>query len=204
MIRPFACLALVVSFAHVTGQAADPLKVGDAVPGPFRMYVANDTRFEKGNPNLRTGRMHCYICEAELNPTVAIFARTPAAADAPAIKVAKALNPLITEQKANRLGAFVAFLTLGKEYQLEDGRDAKAKQVAETAIQADAKNVPFGLAAGKSPQTDLYSLQDGHDLTIVFFDRMKVVQIWTFTADAGPDDAKLKEMAKAIADHVKK
>jgi hypothetical protein len=225
MIRSFLGLAAVLSLV-TAGRSQDvkPLKVGDAMPGPFRMFVAYDGRFSTGpapqgdaavpmksaaddrklHPNDRTDRMHCYICEAELNPTIAIFARTPAAADAPAVTVAKAISPLVSDYKANRLGSFVAFLTLGKEYQLEDGRDEKANTVRETAKQANAPNVPFGLAAGKSGQTDLHGLQEGHDLTIILFDRMKVVQIWTFAADQPPDDAKIKELTAAIVNHVKK
>jgi hypothetical protein len=202
VIRSLICLAVSASAAFA--QGGKPLKTGDAIPGPFRMFVVSDARFEKDSPNLRTNRIHCFVCEAELNPTIAVFARTPPAADVPGLKIAKALHPLVGEFKAERLGAFVAFLSLGKEFQLEDGREAKAKALADLATQNDAKNVPIGLAAGKSEATDLYGLGEGDDVTIIFFDRQKVLNVWTFAADKAPDEAKLKELADTVRKHLKK
>ena len=196
-------MAVLVS-SSAFAQGGKPLEPGNAVPGPFRMFVAADDRFDAKNPNVRTGKMHCFICEADLNPTIAVFARSVATADAPAVKLAGAVNELVNAHRADKLGAFVAFLTLAKEYPEEDGRDAKAQAVKDVAAQAKTTGVPFGLAAGKSAATDLYGLQESADITVIFFDRMKVVKTWTFPADKPPTADSFKEISDVVKAKLKK
>jgi hypothetical protein len=202
-VRMLSLMAVLVS-SSAFAQSGKPLEPGNAVPGPFRIFVAADDRFDAKNPNVRTGKMHCFICEADLNPTIAVFARSAAAADAPAVKLAGALNELVNAHRADKLGAFVAFLTLAKEYQDEDNRDKKAQDVKDVAAQAKTTGVPFGLAAGKSAATDLYGLKDSDDITVIFFDRMKVVKSWTFTADKPPTADDFKAIGDAVKAKLKK
>lgn len=203
-VRILSLLAALISMPVAAQDAGKALKAGDAVPGPFRIFVAADDRFDAKNPHVRTGKMHCFICEADLNPTIAVFARSAAAADAPAVKLAGSLNELVNAHRADKLGAFVAFLTLAKEYQEEDGRDAKAQAVKDVAAQAKTTGVPYGLAAGKSAATDLYGLQESNDITVIFFDRMKVVKVWTFTADKPPKADNFKEISDEVKKRLKK
>lgn len=197
-LRPFLYVLLLTTPA-MGQESGKTLKAGDPMPGPFRMFVVTDERFDAKSPNIRTGKLHCFVCEAELNPTVAVFSRSAASTESPALKVAGALNELVNTHRADRFGAFVAFLTLAKDYQEEEGRDEKAKVVRDVAAQAKLTGVPFGLAAGKSAATDLYGIKESDDLTVIFFDRMKVVKIWSFTADKPPS----AEDIKAITDTVK-
>lgn len=198
-VRPLFFLALLATPA-LAQDGGKPLNVGDAIPGPFRVFVTSDDRFDSKSPNVRTGKMHCFICEAELNPTVAVFSRSVPTAESPVIKVAATLNELVTAYRSDRFGAFVAFLTLAKDYPEEEGRDEKANKVKDVAAQAKTTGVPYGVAAGKSAATDLYGLQESDDITIIFFDRMKVIYKKTFTADKPPTADDLK----ALTDEVKK
>lgn len=203
-VHTLTLMAALVTTSAIAQDAGKPLKKDDPVPGPFRIFVAADDRFDAKNPNVRTGKMHCFICEADLNPTIAVFARSAAAADGPAVKLAGALNELVNAHRADKLGAFVAFLTLAKEYQEEDGRDAKAQAVKDVAAQAKTTGVPFGLAAGKSAATDLYGLKESDDITVIFFDRMKVVKTWTFTADKPPTADDYKKISDEVKAKLKK
>lgn len=203
ILRPFV-FALLLSTPAFAQVGEKSLKVGDAMPGPFRTFVVADGRFDAKSPNLRTGKLHCFICEAELNPTVAVFSRTAAAAETPALKVAGTLNELVNAHRADRFGAFVVFITLAKDYQEQVGRDDKAKEVRDVAAQAKLTGVPFCLAAGKSTATDLYGLQESDDLTIIFFDRMKVIQKWTFTVEKPPTADDLKKLTDAVKGQLKK
>jgi hypothetical protein len=202
-VRAIALLFLSATPA-LAQDGGKALKPKDAVPGPFRVFVVSDDRFPAGNPNGRAGKMHCYVCEAELNPTVAVFARVPPTTESPSVKVAAALNDLVEKNRAVRFGAFVAYLTLAKEYPEEEGRDDKAKAVRDVAAQVKLAGVPFGLAAGQSAATDLYGLKATDDLTVVFFDRTKVVKAWSFAADKPPTAGDIKTMTDEITATLKK
>ncbi|MFO0935846.1 MAG: hypothetical protein U0798_04925 [Gemmataceae bacterium] len=206
-LRPSLLILSLLSFVSAPALAQDAgksLKAGDPMPGPFRMFVVSDERFDAKSPNIRTGKLHCFVCEAELNPTVAVFSRTTAATESAAVKMAGMLNELVNTHRTDRFGAFVAFLTLAKDYQEEDGRDEKAKVVRDVAAQAKLTGVPFGLAAGKSAATDLYGLKETDDLTVIFFNRMKVVKVWTFSADKPPTAEDLKAISDTIKEKLKK
>lgn len=202
-LRPLALLILTATpaFAQEGGKA---LKAKDAIPGPFRVFVVSDDRFPAGSPNGRAGKMHCFVCEAELNPTVAVFSRSQPTAESPALKVAAALNELVDKNRASRFGAFVAFLTLAKEYPEEEGRDKKAEDVRAVATQVKLAGVPFGLAAGQSDATERYGLKASDDLTVIFFNRTKVIDVWPFPADKPPTAGDIKTMTDTITATLKK
>lgn len=174
------------------------------VPAPFRAFVVYDRRTEyksdkEHDPKNKTGRMHDFITENGLNPTVAVFARTtPGAADAPAAKLAQKLSALVGDRRADRLGAFVSFLTLAKEYPDDDQRAEKAGLVLKLAEATKADNVPFTLAGALSEQVKAFNLDEKNDITVVFYDRMAVKQTWTFAADKPPTDADTQGIVAAV------
>jgi hypothetical protein len=187
--------------AAATAAAAQDPPAGSPkpVPGPFRAFIVSDQRSDPKDPQNRTGMMHDLVTENGLNPTVAVFARTtPQAADAPLAKLVRQLDGLAQKYRADRLGAFVIFLTLGKEYPEDEQRDEKAKAVRDLAEQLKAQNVPFALAAGGGEPAKAWGLQEGHDVTVVLYNRLRVVQAWTFAADKPPSDEDLKKIADAI------
>jgi hypothetical protein len=143
--------------------------------------------------------MHDFVTENGLNPVVAVFARsTPAAADGPTAKLAQKLSNLVNERRADRLGAFVSFLTLAKEYPDDDQRGEKAGAVLKFAEATKADSVPFTVAAAASDAVKAFNLQEGHDVTVIFYDRMTVKQMWTFAADKPPTDADVLAVVDAV------
>ncbi|CAN5550998.1 hypothetical protein BH11PLA2_BH11PLA2_05350 [soil metagenome] len=189
-----------------------PLKAGDPVPANFRAFVAADERFEKGSPRNRISKMHDLVTDNGLNPVVVVFSRQDtapdkAATDQPVAKATSALaselSRLVTKYKPDRLGAFVNFITLDKEYQEQENRDPKAIATAALSAQLQTGNVPFTLAAKKSANTAAWGLDDKADITVVYYDRMVVKNVWTFAADKPPTAEDIKAIAAAVETDLK-
>lgn len=202
MTRTLCLLAVAGPLAFAQSKPA-----GDAIPSSFRAFVAADDRFEKGSPRNRAEKMHCLVVDNALNPVVAVFSRIPpmVGADKPTAnpevaKLASKLNELVTDKelKAVRFGAFVIFLTLGKEYPEDDKRDESAKQAKDLSAQLKTLGVPFALAPGKSEATAEWGIADKDTLTVVFYREMKTIQKWTFTADKPLGDDDVKAIAAAV------
>jgi hypothetical protein len=194
--RVFGLLALTagsLSVAFAQEKAA-------MVPTGFRAFVAADDRYEKGSPRNRADKMHDLVTDNALNPVVAVFSRQPPGATPEVSKLAVKLNELATDKelKAGRLGAFVAFLTLGKEYPEDEKRDEAAKQAKDLSAQLKTLAVPFAVAAGKSEQVTAWGIGDKDTLTVVFYREMKVLQRWTFTTEKPLGDDDVKAIAAAV------
>jgi hypothetical protein len=192
-------------------QASAPPSPGAAVPAGFRAYVVVDDRYapkvsppkrqDDRDPRDRTRMMHDLVVEHGLNPTVAVFTRTRPAQDAPAARLAQQLDPLVERHRANNFGAFVVFLTLDREFPLDDRRtaegqflrDLEAEAVRTLADTLKTPRVPFALAARESPQAAAWGIGD-HDLVVVLYDRLKVVRAWAFPAGQAPTDEQVKEI----------
>ncbi len=189
-----------VALAMGTVAFAQEPKPTATVPGNFRSFVVTDERFDKGSLRNRAGKMHCLVSDNGLYPVVAVFSRTtPDKTDAGLSKLVVRLDKLVVDHRAERLGAFVIFLTLGKEYPEDDQRDIKAKSAADLSAQLKTGNVPFGVAASKSDAVSAWEIADADDLTVTLYSKMKIVKKWTFAADKPIGD----EEAKAIEDAVK-
>jgi hypothetical protein len=205
--RLFRALGLVAVGSLAFAQDAKPVPA-DAIPSSFRAFVAADDRFEKGSPRNRADKMHCLVVDNALNPTVAVFSRLPPmlatgaqpVANPEVSKLATKLNELVTDKelKAQRLGAFVMFLTLGKEYPEDDKRDEAAKQAKDLSAQLKSLGVPFALAPGKSESTAAWAIGEKDTLTVVFYREMKTLQKWTFTAEKPLGDDDVKAIAAAV------
>ena len=192
-----------IVLAQDDAPTAKPLKAGDAVPGNFRAFLAADARFEKDSPKNRVAKMHDLIADNGLNPVLGVFSRTAPAADTPVARLAKQMSALVTTFKPERLGAFVIFLTLDKEYQEEDNRDPKAEAAANLSAQLQTGNVPFGLAAKSSKATAAWGLSDKEEVVVVFYNRMIVKKIWSFTAEKPPTDEDLKVINAYVESELK-
>lgn len=202
-----ATLAVVSGLVFAQDPAvktAPPMNPGDSLPGPFRSYIVTDERVDAKSPRNRTNKLHCLICEADLNPTVAVFLRSvPGDANSAAVKLLKGLDSLVSEYKTERAGAFAIFLTLSSEYPLDDARDEKAKQVKDLATQLKVPNVPLGLAAGKADAAIAYGIKEDQDLTVILFNRAKLVKRWGFTSEKPPTDADVAAVISAAKEIVK-
>jgi hypothetical protein len=208
-------LAGLVAGVAVQGQDEKALlAAGVPVPAGFRAHIVADDRFapkvsppkrqDDRDPRDRTKMMHDLVVEHGLNPTVAIFARGKLEKDTPAARLAQALDPVIAKHRANNLGAYLVFLTLDKEFPQDDRRDDKgqflrdqqADAIRALATELKTPRIPFGLAAGKSPQAVAWGIGE-NDLVVVLYDRMKVARAWTFPAGQAPTDEQIKEIATA-------
>lgn len=198
--RLFGLLALAAgSLSVAVGQPPKAAPAG-MIPTGFRAFVAADDRYEKGSPRNRADKMHDLVTDNALNPVVAVFSRQPPGTTPEVSKLAVKLNELATDKelKAGRFGAFVAFLTLGKEYPEDEKRDEAAKQAKDLAAQLKTLAVPFAVAAGKSEQVDAWGIGEKDTLTVVFYREMKVLQKWTFTTEKPLGDEDVKAIAAAV------
>jgi hypothetical protein len=179
------------------------------------------------DPRNRQGQIHCLVCEAGLAPVVAIFARADLDTlqpDSGLGKLTKRLDELIPKYRSDKLAGFVMFLRLeggtkvvtvktkladgseaetkveqDLEFPDDEKRDVHAKKIEAFAAALDVPNVPFGLAAEKSKALTAWGVQDTDEVTVIFYQRMRVVgQPWRFARDADLTDAKIDEMLKAV------
>jgi hypothetical protein len=191
-----------VALAAAVGAAQTP--GGEAVPAGFRSYVVTDDRFPPKpaadpkakptpDPRTRTNKMHDLVVEHGLNPTLAVFARTPPGPDVPAARLVQQLHPLMEKElRGTNFGAFVVFLTLDAPYPDDEMRGVKADAVRDLAAQLKAPRIPFGLAPAKSDQTDAWKV--GDDTTAVLYNQMRVVRRWDKV-----DDAAIKDILATVA-----
>lgn len=196
--------AMIVSVAASGGSAQEPAATAESVPGTFRSFIAADPRFPIDNVRNRQDKMHCLVCEAGLNPVVAVFTRTEPAAltdDSPLGKLIKALGRptvndgttrdpggFVAKHRAANAAAFVIFLTLEKPYPEDERGDAtkglvrqeQAQALKSAAEQLQAPGVPLGLAAAQSPSTQAWKLAPDTETAVVVYNRMKLVNRWNF------------------------
>lgn len=226
MPRPWLAAAFVLGSAALATPAQDTKPA--PVPGPFRVYVVADNRFEaksksadkadkdkpaERDPRDRTNKLHDFVIEQGQNPVVVVLTRTGPTEDGPGAKVAKELAKLYADKSlgGTSLGAFVAFLMLENEYAADDQRtpdggfvrEDKAKQVRALSDAVAAPRVPFGLAARTSPQATTWGLTDTDDTVVVVTNKTRVVKRWAFPA-GGLDDAALKAILDVARAEAKK
>jgi hypothetical protein len=225
----FALLAAITAFAQEPAKVEAP-----AVPSSFRSYIVMDKRTYDGEPKIvvdpvnmiakhvyvkdpkrdpknRTEKMHDLVSDNALNPTLAVFCRsTPKAEDALA-KLTLELRRILRNEKykAMNFGAYVVFLTLDKDFQLDDKRDEADAAIFNWGTEVGKDNPPavdpvskkklpggiegvvLGLAGKSSEPVKAWDIGDNDDVTVVLYHRLKVVQRWKFEAGKfGDDDAK--------------
>lgn len=179
------------------------------------------------NPKNRQDKIHCLVCEYGLNPVVAVFVRADAkalAADTGVGKLTKGIDALIAKNRADKVAGFVAFLRLESgtktvtvktkgpggteveekveqylEYPDDEKRDEYAKDIRMLSDAVNAPNVPFGLAAEKSPANSAWKINDTDEVTVVYYYRMRIIgKPWAFAKAADLTDEKIAEILKTI------
>lgn len=220
--RTFGMIGLAGLFAGLAIAQEPPTTLPPtgpaAVPGTFRSFLVVDDRTPKTDVRNRAGKMHCLVVENGLSPVTAVFTRTDPAkvVGTPLEGLLKQLNDSVAKNRATNAAAFAVFLTLEKEYPLED-REVEAKDkddnpikapirpllvkaVADLAGQLKLPNIPFGLASGaveekdKPGQLTAWGIKDEDETVVVVYHRMKVVKRWAFTATKPPTDADVKDI----------
>jgi len=207
-----------------------PPATASTVPGTFRSFIAVDKRFPLENVRNRQDRMHCFICEAGLNPVVAVFTRADPTTVTPDSALGKLIQALgrprieaemigapardpggfVAKYRAANAAAFVIFLALEKDYPEDTRGEAVKGLVRDQIVQSlraaaeplNAPLVPFGLAASESPSTEAWKLDPGQDTTVVVYNRMKLIKRWDFTADKPLDDQAIAEILETAENAV--
>ena len=132
-------------------------------------------------------------------------------------KLIKATDLLLPKYRGDKLSGFVMFLQLeggtklvkvtqpdgsvvmeelDLEYPDDEKRDVYAKDIKDFSNAVKATTLPFGLAPVKSKSTAAWKLGDADDVTVVIFNRLRVVKRWALKADAIGDE-QVKEILAA-------
>ena len=204
-----------ITLNSMPAQDDKPKSATDSVPSSFRSYVVVDDRFppkmapvkraEDRDPRDRTHKMHCFVCEQALNPVLAIFTHAKPEEASAAAKLAKQLDPVVKDLRSSSFSAFVIFLTLEKEYPLDDLRNAtggfvreeRAAEVEALGKQLATPRIPFGLAARVSQSTNDWGIGEADETVVVLYNRMKVIKRWSFPAGP-PSDGEIKTILDTV------
>lgn len=206
-----------------------PFRAYIVVDDRFPPKVAGSPKAEDRDPKNRTDKMHCLVCEHGLNPVVAVFVRVDDAKKiTPATGVGKLaieMNKLMTqpEYRGAKLAGFTIFLRLegptksvtvvnpdksqsvvelDAEYPDDEKRDDYARDIRDGASDIKAPNVVFGLAPMKSKSATAWGIADEDEVTVVVFNRIRVLNRWKFKVEAGPTDDEVKQIIGTVEESI--
>ncbi len=179
--------------AQSTGQD------GQLLPGPFRVYAVNGSRAK---------HFHCFFCENDLNPVVAVIALAPPAdAQDPLAVLMQKLDAFTAANKQAKFGTFAIFLTLEKEYLDELTRDAKVGAIEGLITNLKLQGpMSLGLTYPDAQPVKQYGIvtKDDqinnvkkHQVTVLVYNKHKVEKRFTFTDDKKLDEAAIKDIFAA-------
>jgi hypothetical protein len=187
--------------------------------------VAGSTNPNDRHPKDTTDKMHDLVAEHGLSPVVAIFVRDSEQKkldpQAGVGKLAAELNKLMTipDYRGNKLAAFVMFLRitgmektitlinpdksqtmveLDAEYPQDEKRDKPhAEDVRNFATAVKAPNVVFALGPVKSKAGTTWNIGETDEVTVVFYNRNRIIERWKFGAD-GPSADEIKQILATV------
>lgn len=195
----------------------------------FAPIVAGSKLPEDRDPKNVTDRIHDLVCEHGLNPVMAVFVREDAKNQDKLTgvgKLAAEMNKLMTlpDYRGAKLAGFVIFLKvegplksvtivnpdksqtvveLDAEYPDDEKRDLPyADDIRKLASQFKAPNVVFGLAPAKSKAATAWAIGDEDEVTVVIFNRIRVLNRWKFKAESGPTDEEIKQIIGTVEESV--
>jgi ribosomal protein L29 len=174
------------SFARADDPPARPgLQPGDDLPGPFQPY--NITGKEK-----HRGKFHCLVSENSLNPAVAVFVRGSEVSE-PVMKLLEKLDEAIPRNERIRLGSFVVFMSEGiMDVVKED--DQREKESAEINDKTNKLKYVAAALDSFAAIKPLYKLDDQAEVTVVLYNKYKVVLNRSFPREGLKDEELQKLM----------
>lgn len=186
-------------------------KAGALVPAPFQSFIVNlplETAEAKKGEKVK--RHSCLVCRFAFSPTVLVFAREPAEGKDEALnELLKGLDEATAEFAYRNFSAAVVFLSPDARDSTNNVDQKESKElIKETVLREklierlDARAMPLKsvlVASHPAEGPKKYDLNPKADVTILFYDRMRVLDTWAF----GPDAMK-QEDVKAILDKVRK
>jgi hypothetical protein len=174
---------------------------GAVLPGPFDALNING--------KIAEGRQHCLVCQNALNPAVLVFTREPAE-DKALTDLMKRLDDAIGKHGEHKLGGFVVFLspyarssvtaddTRSDATDLLDEATKRDELVARLKARAEPlKHVILAAYPSKGPKG--YNINADAEVTVVIYNRLKVVANWAF-AEGKLNDAGIAAIAKKVDD----
>ncbi len=243
-MRIVAFTFLLIAMSALAQEPAEPAK---AVPASFRSYIVVDKRTYDGEPKIvqdavnkeifkhvyvkepkrdpknRTEKMHDLVSDNALNPTLAVFSRSAPKADDALAKLTLELRRVLRTEKykARNFGAYIVFLTLDKEFQLDAKRDEADIAIVDWGNEVGKDNPPaidpiskkklpggiegvvLGLTGKDSEAVKAWEIGANDDVTVILYHRLKVVKRWTFEAGKFNDD-EVKAVIEATEAELKK
>lgn len=213
MRRTATCAALVFCVAVALTQES-ALKSGPQpgalLPGPFDAFVING--------KVAAGRQHCLICENALNPAVLVFAREPEAGkDAALNELLKKLDDAILRHQKAQLGGFAVFLSPYARSSVTEPANEDVEKLLEEATKRnelfarldkrakDLKELVVAAYPAEGPKG--YDINAKAEVTVVFYQKLKVIANWAFVAEKMTDsdvDGILKKVDATLAAAAKK
>ena len=180
--------AVAIISAAVTFAGEPALKSGPqpdtVLPGPFDALNINGKVAE--------GRQHCLVCQNGLNPAVLVFAREPAKdKDKSLTDLLKKLDDAVTKHGDYYLGGFAVILSPYARSSITDDESRsdttdlldEATKRNELVARLKTRAEPLKhviLAAFPSGGPKGYNINGKADVTVVFYNRLKVVGNWAF------------------------
>src|SRR6266545_2924238 len=138
------------------------------------------------------------------------------------VKNTKGTDALIPQYRAHNLSSFAAYLKheggsklvtvkgpdggeekveAAKEYPDDEKRDVYAKDVRDFATALNADNVPLGLAPTTSPFIAAFGVDEGTQVTVLIYNRLRMVQRWELKMD-DITDQKIAEILNATEEMI--
>jgi hypothetical protein len=181
--------------------AKDKAKQSDDLPGPFRPYNITGRGVDRVNGEIRKfrnqdektrepdrGTFHCLVSEHGLNPVVMVLVRGTEPGTA-LLDLLKKLDEAVAKNQNARLAGFVVFLTERKVndkiinlVENDDEREEEAALVESRTKNAALKNMAVALDVFPTIQ-ELYKLQDKAEVTVVIYNKLKVLSTLAFAKD---------------------
>lgn len=197
---------LLVTGPWLIGQDDDKLLSG---PRPGAFLPAS---FECMNINgPAKGRPHCLVCKFALSPSVLIFATEPGEGKDEAITdFLKKLDEVATEFEDRNFSAGIIFLTNDGRDSTNNAQEEKSEELIKEALAREklterltkrAEGLKHVIVAYCVPeQPKRFNINPKAEYTIVFYDRMKVIENWTYApekleaADVGKMVKRIREV----------
>lgn len=200
----FGLLLLGVAGGSLAQEKAATKPEKSAIPRGYRVYLVTDSRYDSKDVRNRVGKLHDPVTEHGLFTVLGVWCRSiPTTKDDPLVKVAARVESLANSYEQKKLGAFVAFMVLKKDFEDDDDRYSRMTEISN--LSKDWKLLQAGLSEQTSAQNAAWQLDAKNEdmtfknqITVVLYNRFKVEKRWDFTAEKPPTDADLKEIDDAV------
>jgi hypothetical protein len=187
-------LSATVTVAQDAPFKSGPLK-GTVLPAPFDALIVKGVVQGKAAKD----RQHCLICQNGLKPALLIFAREPGKdMDAPLTSLLAKLDKAVEVHAEAYLGGFVVFVSPDARSSVTESAsddidklldEAKKRKELLERLNTRAeplKNVVVAAYPDDGPKG--YNVNPKADVTVVFYQKLKVIENWAFEAGKMTDD----------------